>query len=342
MAQIVSQILESTQNINSHLKSCDVSKAIDIEIDAGNLLAIDRNALEIQRIRSEKDVYLMELARDNTQSLLNKLWQLPFERLEDAIVVTLPDCKTILPREKPIPKANPATKWESFAKLKGIKKKKKERMVWDENEKKYKPSWGYKRVNEESKTWVLEVPENADPMEDQFEKMKKAKKEKVAKNELQRLRNISRNMKGKTPGIGITPDAKPDKSHLSRALHVAQGSDASLGRFSNKAPKEEPVKNMGKKRKFESNTGSLSDEKRRAMSVLNRITNNKPVLNVTAAVNQKQAKDDKIRQSINEESGKKKKGFNKSKKKVITGKVGSAKRMGQNSNNKKGKPKTRK
>ena len=35
-----------------------------------------------------------------------------------------------------------------------------------------------------------------DPFEDQFEKRKTAKKERVAKNELQRLRNIKKNMKG--------------------------------------------------------------------------------------------------------------------------------------------------
>ena len=37
-------------------------------------------------------------------------------------------------------------------------------------------------------------------MEDQFEKKNKAKREKVAKNELQRLSNLARHMKGK----GIT------------------------------------------------------------------------------------------------------------------------------------------
>lgn len=36
-----------------------------------------------------------------------------------------------------------------------------------------------------------------DPFEDQFEKRAKAKKERIAKNELQHLRNIARNMKGK-------------------------------------------------------------------------------------------------------------------------------------------------
>jgi len=38
---------------------------------------------------------------------------------------------------------------------------------------------------------------HSDPYEDQFAKRIKAKKERVAKNELQRLRNIARNMKGK-------------------------------------------------------------------------------------------------------------------------------------------------
>ena len=35
-----------------------------------------------------------------------------------------------------------------------------------------------------------------DPMEDQFEKRANAKKERVAKNEVQRLRNIARSQKG--------------------------------------------------------------------------------------------------------------------------------------------------
>ena len=43
----------------------------------------------------------------------------------------------------------------------------------------------------------------ADPFEDQFAKRQKAKKEAVTKNELQRLRNIARNMKGKGTQFGF-------------------------------------------------------------------------------------------------------------------------------------------
>ena len=41
---------------------------------------------------------------------------------------------------------------------------------------------------------------NVDPLEDQFEKRRQEKKERVAKNEYQRLKNIARNQKGKIKG----------------------------------------------------------------------------------------------------------------------------------------------
>ena len=56
----------------------------------------------------------------------------------------LPPPSTVLPREKPIPKAAPPTRWELFAKEKGIKKRKRERMVFDDEKKEWAPRWGYK------------------------------------------------------------------------------------------------------------------------------------------------------------------------------------------------------
>lgn len=43
----------------------------------------------------------------------------------------------------------------------------------------------------------------ADPNEDQFEKRIKAKKERVAKNEFQRLRNLARNKAGKSQCLNL-------------------------------------------------------------------------------------------------------------------------------------------
>ena len=49
----------------------------------------------------------------------------------------------------------------------------------------------------------MEVPRQSDIYEDQFSKAAKAKKERIAKNEYQRLRNIAREGKSATPGVGV-------------------------------------------------------------------------------------------------------------------------------------------
>lgn len=94
--------------------------------------------------RSDKgrDDYLQSLTRDNTQLLLNKVWELPTERIEEAIVVKLPTPTTIIPRSKPVPKQRPLTKWQEFAKAKGITKKKKDKLHWDEELQKWVPLYG--------------------------------------------------------------------------------------------------------------------------------------------------------------------------------------------------------
>ena len=117
--------------------------------------------------------------------------------------MTLPDKpKTgpfACPREKPLPKKKPQTKWEAFAAQKGINaKKKKSRMVWCEVTKSWKPRWGYMSAkkladinkNGESKDWVREVKDGDDMEVDPWTKEKREKKERIAKNEHARLKNI--------------------------------------------------------------------------------------------------------------------------------------------------------
>ncbi|CAF1451811.1 unnamed protein product [Adineta steineri] len=72
-----------------------------------------------------------------------------------------------------------------FMLIKCIVKQKKSRFVWDEQKKEWGRHYGYKKANDESKVWLIEVPTSADPNEDQF-----AKKS-AAKNEFQRLKNIA-------------------------------------------------------------------------------------------------------------------------------------------------------
>lgn len=73
----------------------------------------------------------------------------------------LPDPKFRLPREKPAPRPRELTRWDRFAQMKGITKRKKSRKVWDEASQTWKPRWGKDRIDSVKDKWVLEVPGNA-------------------------------------------------------------------------------------------------------------------------------------------------------------------------------------
>ncbi|VDD77356.1 unnamed protein product [Mesocestoides corti] len=147
----------------------------------------------------------------------------------------LPEPKFRLPREKQAPRARTLTRWERFAQMKGINKHKKSRKVWDDASQSWKPAWGKNRVDSVKDKWVLEVPENSDPYEDQFEKLTKARNERKAKNEFARLKNIARSIKkgqGISPPVGVLTESEASKNALTRALEITKRSDASMGRFS--------------------------------------------------------------------------------------------------------------
>lgn len=57
---------------------------------------------------------------------------MPVERVQDIVTIELPEGKTRLPREKPVPKPKAESKWDKYASVKGITKRKKSRMVFDD------------------------------------------------------------------------------------------------------------------------------------------------------------------------------------------------------------------
>jgi len=279
---------------SSKFKAITVSKEVEPVIDAGTLLLTDLQPVDIKEFKSSKEKYLKDLARDNAQLLINQIWELPIERVDNIVVAQLPDATTPLPREKPIPKAKAMTKWEEYAKKKGIQKKKRSRMLWDEERDEWKPRYGYKRANDEQAQWCIEVPDGKDPNEDQFKKIKDAKKERVAKNEYKRLKNIQKNSE-KEKGMSsqlkpVKPEVKKDKERLNKEIDVAKVSTASVGKFQDKLPHEKPNRKTGKKRKFETVCGDMNDEKRRALDIFNKI-NKSSSLDVTKGVNKKIAQD---------------------------------------------------
>lgn len=127
-----------------------------------------------------------------------RIFDCPTESTELGPVATLPAQVMRLPREKRVPEPTPETVWEKFAKEKGIKNKKRERMVFDEVEQDFRPRYGYKGANSRIENHaIVEVKEGQDPMSDPWAEAKQEKKRRVEKNSLQQVRNIERST-GKT------------------------------------------------------------------------------------------------------------------------------------------------
>ncbi|KAG9508456.1 Ribosome biogenesis regulatory protein-like protein, partial [Fragariocoptes setiger] len=185
------------------LKKKEVDAKVHLEkpfvVDLGSLTVWDPDTISLPKNGSARDKYLLNLARDATQAVINGLTSLDTHMSDSYPVVKLPESRVVFPRAKPLPKPKDPSKWESFAKQKGITKKKdskkNEKLVWDDTSGTWVPRHGYKRVkNEQAKDWLIEVPDNADPNVDYFAKKKEEKKERVAKNEYQRLKNVKRQM----------------------------------------------------------------------------------------------------------------------------------------------------
>ena len=117
--------------------------------------------------REDLEGYLKATARDGVQALVSALFSLPTISSPDGPLAQLPPPTTQLPRSKPLPKPKPPTKWEQFAKAKGIQKKRKDKKVWDEEKQEWVDRWGWKGANKrEEKQWLTEVPANAGAQRD--------------------------------------------------------------------------------------------------------------------------------------------------------------------------------
>lgn len=140
-------------------------------------------------------------------------WRAPTRPARAVPQAQLPAPSTVLPREKRMPDLAPETRWEKFAKAKGIKNKKKERMLWDEQTQEWRPRWGYKvrvlerhallaphccgarvwqRANDDTTPWLIEHKSTDDPHVDPYTVRRVAKKQRVVTNELQHLANLVR------------------------------------------------------------------------------------------------------------------------------------------------------
>jgi regulator of ribosome biosynthesis len=190
---------------------------------------------------------LTAMTTKTTESLVHALFQLPSQASEDAVSVILPQKEVeVCPREKPLPKEKPKTRWEKFAEEKGLKQQKRSRMVWDETIKDWAPRHGFKSVkkNAERVEWAIEAKPGDDPSEDPFLKRRMQKQLDQSKQKFREVRNTLEAAGQKVP-TGVSGGDKPQKkgkAEVKEALRRSQQSTASHGRHDSLAAHESKAK----------------------------------------------------------------------------------------------------
>lgn len=250
-----------------------------INIDVGSLLAVDT--------RQGLEGAIEERCRPAVEALIQTIFALPSELTDDGRAVILPRPLFILPREKPVPRERSLTKWETYAKEKGIqKKKKRDRLVWDEATQDFLPRYGKGSTTSLKLNAILPHSDNLKPGEDPFTAAKRAKKNRTKDNKKQQHQNLGRSRKKTKKNIlnpiqaldvaapGPTGRRHIPKAKLRDTISVAQRSTASAGRFDTRLKNEPKAKVRGHKRKLpESNTAKekLVSERDRSRKVLERV-----------------------------------------------------------------------
>ncbi|WVF67016.1 hypothetical protein IAT40_001759 [Kwoniella sp. CBS 6097] len=272
-----------------------LQRANPVVTDPGLLAAFDNTPVDAEEYSGNLESHLLALTLTSTQALIASLFTLPTTPSNSGPITSLPAPVTLLPREKPLPKPKPLTKWERFANAKGISHKKKERDVWDEERQEWVARWGKGGKNKDKEEqWLHEVKAGEEADQDPAKTARTERKARIAKNLKQQAANIAAASSKPTPISSLRdgPASKPSKSssrslgeetqenkkagrdkrkaELERSMLISKTSTASLGRFDEKIQGEPKVK--GVKRKFEPvSKTDYSGEKESALSVLKRI-----------------------------------------------------------------------
>jgi regulator of ribosome biosynthesis len=258
------------------------SRSDALEYDLRYLAAFDSRALDETKLASpeERDSFLDELAQQSAQLLIKHIFQLPVEKTDIGPVVTLPASTTRLPRSQHVPKEKALTRWQKFAQEKGIVKRKRSRMVWDEAAEEWRPRFGYKRANDDTGDWAVPVKDGDDPMADPWERRRMEKQKRVIQNKLNQIRNLERAQGGKGVPAGIPTQVTMQEGHVSgvtgqgkrkRAkpggeskdtkaarLRAAQGATASMGKFDKRLEGEPAVRRRVKAGKLPNESAGVS------------------------------------------------------------------------------------
>ncbi|CAG9463540.1 unnamed protein product [Pedinophyceae sp. YPF-701] len=265
----------------------------DLVVDLGHLMAFDPAPVDLVKLRQDPEGHLAECCRAITQSLFQEVFSLPSQPVDvgQGRIAQLPKPTTVLPREKPLPKPRAPTKWEIFAQQKGIQKRKRSTLVWDEAAGEWKRRFGYKRANDPGDVEIIEAKDDDVPGSDPFTELAKKKKERVKKNQAQREANLKEAQRvggnaalpatvrlGKglgSAGGGTKQRRKDAVGELKKASLQAGVSTASMGKFDKLLPgedaKERKVLLKGKRAKKMPVVTKDGKERKAVSAVVDRI-----------------------------------------------------------------------
>ncbi|AFR98507.1 hypothetical protein C347_06485 [Cryptococcus neoformans AD2-60a] len=247
-------------------------RAAAVQTDPALLAAFDVSPPD-PAAYADRERHLLQLTLTSTHALLAALFALPTTPSPAGPVTAFPPPATLLPREKPLPKPKPLTKWERFAKEKGISHKTREKDVWDEDRQEWVPRWGRFGKNKDKEAqWLHEVKPGDEADQDPGKTARGERKARIAKNTKQHSANLATAAASVSAARATAASERAArKEELNRNMLISKTSTASLGKFDNKIDGEPKARGM--KRKFDANIpgGSEGTEKERQLSVLKRV-----------------------------------------------------------------------
>ncbi|KAI0981794.1 hypothetical protein GJ496_011698 [Pomphorhynchus laevis] len=149
-------------------------------------------------------------------------------------LVKLGDVKMRFPRiRRPSPERKP-TKWEKFAREKGIRQSKRDKLIYMSEDDQWHPRYGYKGANKlkKARDWIVELPDHGKVPDanEVFNGITEKRKTLQSRYQENHKKNIGRRAKEL-----ICPDALEETKGITKAIKFSKKGDSSLGKFSHEA-----------------------------------------------------------------------------------------------------------
>lgn len=152
------------------------------------------------------------------------------------------------------------TKWERFAKEKGISHKRRDKKVWDDEAQDWVARWGRNGKNKETEqAWIREVKQGEDADHDPIATARAERKDRIAKNKRQQERNTAdalastASSSSARPGVSTLSQSQKAKlrearkQELDRSMALSRTATASMGQFDKKIDGEPKIKGVKRK-----------------------------------------------------------------------------------------------